>query len=111
LSIDASILILNIVLLALAQSWINAGAAVRRAQDMGLHVSLIDFFAHRCSSPKRVARRSPLTPFEKEIRRRVWWCIYGLDKVLSIALGRPSGTLDEDCNVEMRRSLLRVSQS
>jgi hypothetical protein len=39
------------------------------------------------------------------MRRRVWWCIYGLDKALSIALGRPSGAHDDDCNVEMRESL------
>ncbi|PBL02106.1 hypothetical protein ARMGADRAFT_954261 [Armillaria gallica] len=74
----------------LAQSWINAGQAVRRAQDLGLH---------------RSSRRSSLPPFEKEMRRRVWWCVYGIDRVLSIALGRPSGAHDDDCNVEMPAEL------
>ncbi|KAF5370065.1 hypothetical protein D9758_001384 [Tetrapyrgos nigripes] len=70
----------------LAQSWINAGAAVRRAQDLGLH---------------RAGKRQPLSPFEREMRRRVWWCVYGLDRVLSLALGRPSGIHDDDCDVDM----------
>ncbi|KAK0498377.1 hypothetical protein EDD18DRAFT_1351062 [Armillaria luteobubalina] len=63
---------------------------VRRAQDLGLH---------------RSSRRSSLPPFEKEMRRRVWWCVYGIDRVLSIALGRPSGAHDDDCNVEMPAEL------
>ncbi|KIK65651.1 hypothetical protein GYMLUDRAFT_364676 [Collybiopsis luxurians FD-317 M1] len=74
----------------LAQSWINVGAAIRRAQDLGLHLS---------------GRRLPITPFEREYRRRVWWCVYGLDRVLSIALGRPSGTHEDDFDVEMPSEL------
>ncbi|KAE9404478.1 hypothetical protein BT96DRAFT_813532, partial [Gymnopus androsaceus JB14] len=71
----------------LAQSWINVGAAVRRGQDLGLHLS---------------GRRLPLTPFEREYRKRIWWCVYGLDRVLSIALGRPNGTHEDDFDIEMR---------
>lgn len=33
-------------------------------------------------------------------------CVYGLDRVLSIALGRPSGTHDDDCDAEMRECAL-----
>ncbi|KAK7471016.1 hypothetical protein VKT23_002429 [Stygiomarasmius scandens] len=74
----------------LAQSWISAGGAVRRAQDLGLH---------------RLGRRLPLTPFDREMRRRVWWCVYGLDRVLSMALGRPAGTHDDDCDADMPAQL------
>ena len=45
-----------------------------------------------------------MSALEKEMRRRVWWCVYELDRVLSIALGRPSGAHDDDCDVEMRES-------
>lgn len=38
------------------------------------------------------------------MRRRIWWCVYGLDRVLSIALGRPPGAHDDDCNIDLRRS-------
>ncbi|KAJ3734458.1 fungal-specific transcription factor domain-containing protein [Lentinula guzmanii] len=74
----------------LAQSWINVGGAVRRAQDLGLHLS---------------GRHLPLTPFEREYRKRVWWCVYGLDRVLSISLGRPSGTHEDDYDVDMPSEL------
>ncbi|KAJ3892788.1 fungal-specific transcription factor domain-containing protein [Lentinula edodes] len=74
----------------LAQSWINVGGAVRRAQDLGLHLS---------------GRHLPLTHFEREYRRRVWWCVYGLDRVLSISLGRPSGTHEDDYDVELPSEL------
>ncbi|KAF9036042.1 hypothetical protein BDZ89DRAFT_471228 [Hymenopellis radicata] len=70
----------------LAQGWLNAGQAIRRAQDLGLH---------------RSSRRSNLSALDKEIRRRVWWCVYSLDRLLSMALGRPSGAHDDDCNVEL----------
>ncbi|KAH8835782.1 fungal-specific transcription factor domain-containing protein [Flagelloscypha sp. PMI_526] len=69
---------------ALAQSWLYAGQAVRRAQDLGLHRST----------------RFTMTRLEKELRCRVWWCVYGLDRVLSISLGRPLATHDDDCTVE-----------
>ena len=49
-----------------------------------------------------------MTALEKEMRRRVWWCVYGLDRVLSIALGRPSGAHDEDCDVELRKPRLSI---
>ncbi|KAJ4465781.1 fungal-specific transcription factor domain-containing protein [Lentinula edodes] len=74
----------------LAQSWINVGGTVRRAQNLGLHLS---------------GRHRPLTHFEREYRRRVWWCVYGLDRVLSISLGRPSGTHEDDYDVELPSEL------
>lgn len=39
----------------------------------------------------------------------MWWCVYGLDRVLSIALGRPCGAHDDDCDVEMRESTFLCS--
>ncbi|KAK8858801.1 hypothetical protein IAR55_003031 [Kwoniella newhampshirensis] len=70
----------------LSQSWVLAGQAVRGAQDLGLH-----------RSPKK----AEVDPIAKEYRRRVWWCVYGLDKILSVSLGRPSGVNDDDCDVEL----------
>jgi len=52
---------------------------------------------------QRSPRRLQLSSLQKEIRRRVWWCVYGLDRVLSMALGRPSGANDDDCDVELRK--------
>ncbi|KDN42921.1 hypothetical protein RSAG8_06447, partial [Rhizoctonia solani AG-8 WAC10335] len=53
----------------------------------------------------RTLTRSPrtlhLTPMDKETRRRAWWCVYGLDRMLAVALGRPVGIDDADCDVEL----------
>ncbi|CAE7105927.1 unnamed protein product [Rhizoctonia solani] len=70
----------------LPQAWLLCGQAVRTGQDLGLH---------------RSPRTLHLTPMEKETRRRAWWCVYGLDRMLAVALGRPIGIDDADCDVEL----------
>jgi len=91
----------------LPQSWLLCGQAVRIAQDLGLH-----------RSPKHLV----MSWVNKETRRKVWWCVYGLDRyvislvhsfllsshlfrMLAIALGRPLGVEDTDCDVEMPLSV------
>ncbi|KAJ7667783.1 fungal-specific transcription factor domain-containing protein [Mycena polygramma] len=69
----------------LPQAWILVGQAVRTGQDLGLH---------------RSPRRLVITPIEKETRRKVWWGVYSLDRMLALALGRPLGINDSDCDVE-----------
>ncbi|KAF8312877.1 hypothetical protein DL93DRAFT_2042574, partial [Clavulina sp. PMI_390] len=71
---------------SLPQAWLLCGQAVRTAQDLGLH-----------RSPQHLH----LTPIDKETRRKVWWCVYGLDRMLAVALGRPLGIDDADCDVEL----------
>lgn len=41
-----------------------------------------------------------ITPTEKETRRKVWWGLYSMDRMLALALGRPLGVNDLDCDVE-----------
>lgn len=41
-----------------------------------------------------------ITPIEKETRRKIWWGVYALDRMLALALGRPLGINDSDCDVE-----------
>ncbi|RDB23224.1 Transcriptional activator protein acu-15 [Hypsizygus marmoreus] len=69
----------------LPQAWILIGQAVRTGQDLGLH---------------RSPRRLLITSIEKETRRKVWWGVYSLDRMLALALGRPLGINDSDCDVE-----------
>ncbi|KAJ6539127.1 fungal-specific transcription factor domain-containing protein [Mycena capillaripes] len=69
----------------LPQAWILIGQAVRTGQDLGLH---------------RSPRRLVITPIEKETRRKIWWGVYSLDRMLALALGRPLGINDSDCDVE-----------
>ncbi|KAH7916738.1 fungal-specific transcription factor domain-containing protein [Hygrophoropsis aurantiaca] len=70
----------------LPQAWLLVGQAVRTAQDLGLH---------------RSPRRLTLLPIEKETRRKIWWSVYCLDRMLALALGRPLGIEDSDCDVEL----------
>jgi hypothetical protein len=38
---------------------------------------------------------------DKETRRKIWWSVYCLDRMLALALGRPLGIEDADCDVEL----------
>ncbi|KAF8271777.1 fungal-specific transcription factor domain-containing protein [Lactarius quietus] len=69
----------------LPQAWLLIGQAVRAAQDLGLH---------------RSSRRLIISAIEKETRRKIWWGVYTLDRMLALALGRPIGAEDVDCDVE-----------
>lgn len=69
---------------AVPMSWLQAGKALRTAQDLGLH---------RSTAGLNI-------PFaEKQLRARCWWAIYGLERLISIALGRPLGVDDLDIDV------------
>ncbi|KIY71708.1 hypothetical protein CYLTODRAFT_418615 [Cylindrobasidium torrendii FP15055 ss-10] len=46
-----------------------------------------------------------LDPIEGEIRRRVFWLLFGADKSMSILLGRPICLRDEDCTVHFPKEL------
>ncbi|GJJ07349.1 hypothetical protein Clacol_001550 [Clathrus columnatus] len=69
----------------LPQAWLVIGQAVRIAQDLGLH---------------RTPKHLRLSHVEKQTRRKVWWSVYTLDRMLAIALGRPLGVDDRDCDTE-----------
>ncbi|KAG7048231.1 Zn(II)2Cys6 transcription factor [Colletotrichum scovillei] len=98
----------------LSQSWNLAGQAVRAAIDMGLHIN-----GHSVRLPFRlfvgsllmgknaVANQQSSLHIEsrdlslQEQSRRVWWCVYTLDRTTSICLGRPLAVKDEDCYCEL----------
>ncbi|PLB49626.1 hypothetical protein P170DRAFT_510151 [Aspergillus steynii IBT 23096] len=39
------------------------------------------------------------TPLEREVRRRIFWCTYTIDRLLSTLMGRPMGVVDEQCDL------------
>ncbi|RKL46987.1 hypothetical protein BFJ72_g2724 [Fusarium proliferatum] len=67
--------------------WTTLGQAVRIAQSIGLHVE----------SPSPKSRSA----IELERRRRAWYSIYVLDRLLSLQLGRPPAIHDQDCSVAL----------
>ncbi|KAL1715407.1 fungal-specific transcription factor domain-containing protein [Schizophyllum commune] len=46
-----------------------------------------------------------LDPIESEVRRRIFWLLFGADKSMSILLGRPICLRDEDCTVHFPKEL------
>ncbi|KAK6819309.1 hypothetical protein RU639_008038 [Aspergillus parasiticus] len=62
------------------QAWNNHGLVIRSAIALGLHSESIGQAVH---------------PINEEYRRRTWAVIYCLDKVLSVAFGRPASVPDE----------------
>jgi hypothetical protein len=76
-----------------ANAWLVAGQAVRTAIDLGLH---------RDSSPIFHPENSMLTI---EMRKRVFWSAYALDRNISIALGRPCAVRDSEIDVPLPQNL------
>ena len=59
----------------LNECWTLAGLMIRTAVSIGLHLT-----------PERL----PITMVEKEVRKRVWWGCFILDRTLSWKFGRPT---------------------
>ncbi|ORY24563.1 fungal-specific transcription factor domain-domain-containing protein [Naematelia encephala] len=66
---------------AMPQAWLLSGQALRVAQDLGLH---------------RVLVFPDATYHHHQTHSRCWWAVYGLDRLLSLSLGRPLGIEDID---------------
>lgn len=70
--------------------WATLGQTVRMAQSIGLHVEQKD--------PKKLKGPGRLLV---ERRRRVWYCIYVLDRLVSLQLGRPPVIHEDYCDVPL----------
>ncbi|KAI8143198.1 fungal-specific transcription factor domain-containing protein [Fennellomyces sp. T-0311] len=66
--------------------WIIAGAAINKAQDIGLHRSSTSW-----DLPER----------EVELRRRLWYTIYLMDKWIAASLGLPMTIPEDSFDVEL----------
>ncbi|EJU06412.1 hypothetical protein DACRYDRAFT_113123 [Dacryopinax primogenitus] len=68
-------------------AWGLIGLASRLAQDAGIH--------------RRSARRQRADPFEYEMRKRVFWAAYFMDRTMASFLDRPLAFREEDYDVEL----------
>ncbi|KAF9125750.1 Transcriptional activator of fatty acid utilization, partial [Mortierella sp. 14UC] len=66
--------------------WVMLGQATRMAQDLGMH---------------RNSARWHLPPLETEIRKRLWWACYVMDRWVCASFGRPISIDDSDCDVDL----------
>ncbi|WAO85916.1 Zn(2)-C6 fungal-type domain-containing protein [Fusarium falciforme] len=69
----------------ISSGWLRLGLAIRLSQDVDL-MSEPSFF---------------LPPTEREERRRTFWSIYLVDKLISCARSRPAAVADDDCTLHL----------
>lgn len=88
--------------------WYIAGIAMRLAVDLGLHYEDNSDSAGLDDAPSdsEVVNSGVVLPDAKErgrrqwlrdMRRRLWWCVYSIDRLVSICVGRPFGITDVHC--------------
>ncbi|KAF7563908.1 hypothetical protein G7046_g215 [Stylonectria norvegica] len=73
--------------------WLLLGVIIPLATRMGYH-----------RDPSKLTG-SKLSPFDGEMRRRVWVSIYQVDTVASFQMGLPSMISSENCDTELPRNL------
>lgn len=92
--------------------WYIIGVAVRLGVDLGLHfedkaieedsiVGAVEYLrpgvaknaasAQNSLDPKEAGRRE----WVRDLRRRLWWCVYSFDRLVSTCVGRPFGVTDQ----------------
>ncbi|KAF2130625.1 hypothetical protein P153DRAFT_289112 [Dothidotthia symphoricarpi CBS 119687] len=107
--------------------WYIVGVAVRLGVDLGLHyedgvgidgagsedhaAGKPEFKAEDCqngptaaagraNSPKIDAKERGRRQWVRDLRRRLWWCVYSLDRLVSTCVGRPFGITDQIVTTE-----------
>ncbi|CEJ61031.1 hypothetical protein PMG11_09577 [Penicillium brasilianum] len=66
-------------------AWVKVGLAVRIAQDCGLMLENATYLPYA----------------EQEERRRVFWSVYLLDRLVSCGRGRPPAIVDASCHLQL----------
>lgn len=95
--------------------WYITGVAVRLAVDLGLHyedgkdidAGLGDRKAGKMENSEHERHRQESNCKEKgrrewmrDFRRRLWWCTYSFDRLVSTCVGRPFGITDQVITTE-----------
>ncbi|KAM4056838.1 fungal specific transcription factor [Hirsutella rhossiliensis] len=88
--------------------WYITGVAVRLAVDLGLHHEDggdVEGPAQVRSSGPDVARGGAQERgrrlWTRDMRRRLWWCTYSFDRLVSTCVGRPFGVSDQVITTEL----------
>lgn len=84
--------------------WYIIGVAVRLAIDLGLHTEEVEdhldcgvgFAEAGDSSSKSLGKKQ----WTRDLRRRLWWCVYSFDRLVSTCVGRPVGFTDQVVTTE-----------
>ncbi|PYH45700.1 uncharacterized protein BP01DRAFT_423122 [Aspergillus saccharolyticus JOP 1030-1] len=95
--------------------WYIVGVAMRLAVDLGLHYedgTEIDTPGDESISKRAQSKSTDKTTKQvdtrelgrrqwvRDLRRRLWWCVYSLDRLVSCCVGRPFGISDQAISTE-----------
>ncbi|KAI1268993.1 fungal-specific transcription factor domain-containing protein [Xylariaceae sp. FL1019] len=93
--------------------WYIVGVAMRLAVDLGLHYEdgkdvEFDFENTKANhagdvndrSREAVSRERGRREYVRDLRRRLWWCTYAFDRLVSTCVGRPFGVSDQVITTE-----------
>lgn len=85
--------------------WYIVGVAMRLAVDLGLHYE--DGVGLESTSkpgnqvqPRVDARERGRREWVRDLRRRLWWCVYSFDRLVATCVGRPFGISDQAISTE-----------
>ena len=87
--------------------WYIIGVAVRLAVDLGLHFEEIDpqLDCYTMQSDTEEVKVIGRKQWTRDLRRRLWWCVYNFDRLVSTCVGRPFGITDLVVTTEFPSSL------
>ena len=77
--------------------WYIIGVAVRLAVDLGLYYEDghdMDTVFSGQNPSETVMRERGRREYVRDLRRRLWWCTYSFDRLVSVCVGRPPGVSD-----------------
>ena len=78
--------------------WYIVGVAVRLAVDLGLYYEDGKDVETGLSAPtsarEALDRERGRREYVRDLRRRLWWCTYSFDRLVSVCVGRPPGVSD-----------------
>ncbi|GAB7349354.1 hypothetical protein MBLNU459_g8484t3 [Dothideomycetes sp. NU459] len=89
--------------------WYIVGVAVRLGVDLGLHNEDPDANADTSAAISDVPKsemneadheEQGRRQWTRDLRRRLWWCVYSFDRLVSTCVGRPFGITDQVITTE-----------
>ncbi|OTB08108.1 hypothetical protein M426DRAFT_7915 [Hypoxylon sp. CI-4A] len=94
--------------------WYIVGVAMRLAVDLGLHYEDgkdVEFDLAKSSTKAKAdegaekaqeayLRERGRREYIRDLRRRLWWCTYSIDRLVSVCVGRPFGVSDQVITTE-----------
>src|SRR5699024_1370505 len=94
--------------------WYIVGVAMRLAVDLGLHYedgTGVDYVGQEGvdrssvkgedgAKPRINTRERGRREWVRDLRRRLWWCVYSFDRLVGCCVGRPFGISDQAISSE-----------